>query len=224
MAQSVPPANTDLAAIAMQIQDRVSLLASEVGIRDRAELERDEAQCVLDQTVQENSIVRRNLLRVLRSRHGFELELGRIQETKQNEVKENEALYEEASRWKEQADEMEATWKHAVYELYAAHAAKRKLYQQFLERRIRHRQRETKRNHDRLDFLERRAQEMLADEKDLHTQSKLLEEQTKLADSREEDEDKIVASLAMQIKTTLTKVSWVSLRPLRNINRRNDTH
>jgi hypothetical protein len=220
MAHSVPPANTDLAAIAMQIQDRVSLLASEVGIRDRAELERDEAQCVLDQTVQENSIVRRNLLRVLRSRHGFELELGRIQETKQNEVKENEALIEEASRWKEQADEMEATWKHAVYELYAAHAAKRKLYQQFLERRIQHRQRETKRNQDRLDFLERRAQEMLADEKELHTQSKLLEEQTKLADSREEDEDKIVASLAMQIKTTLTKVS---LRPLRNINTSNDT-
>lgn len=208
MSQSAPPPNTDLAAIAMQIQDRVSLLTSECGIRDKAELERDEAQCVLDQNVLQNSIVRRNLLRVLRSRHGFELELGRIQEAKQNEVKQNEVLLDEATLWKEQADEMEATWKHTVYELYAAHTTKRKLYQQFLERRIQHRQRQTKRNQDRLDFLERRAQEMLADEKELHIQTKILEEQTKLADSREEDEDEIVASLAMQIKATLTKVSY----------------
>ena len=205
MTQTVPP-TTDWASIAIQIQDRVSLLTSERGIRDRAALERDDAQCVLDKEAQHNSILRRNLLRALRSRYGFELELGRIQEAKQNELKQNEALLEEATRWKEQADEMEATWKHTVYELYAAHTAKRKLYQQFLERRIQRRQLQKQRNQDRFDFLERRAQEMLADEKDLHMQIKLLEEQTKLADSREEDEDQMVTSLAMQIKATLTKV------------------
>lgn len=200
---------TDLASIAVQIQDRALLLASERGLVDLATLERDQAQTALRHEIKQNSLVRKSLLQIVRSRHGFELELTRMREQLEEVHERNETLQRQEARWKEQADEMEAAWKLSVHELYAQHEAKRRLYQQFLERRIESRLRQTKLKQDRLEFLERRASEMQADEKQLLEQTRLVEAETKLTDSQEEPEDEEVSSLAMQIKATLSKVGYV---------------
>lgn len=200
---------TDLASIAVQIQDRALLLASERGLRDFAELEHNQARSVLHHETQRNSIVRKSMLQILRARHGFELELTRVREQQEEEHETNRTLQRQAARWKEQADGIEAAWKRSVQELYAKHQAKRQLYQQFLERRIESRRRKTKLEHDRLEFLERRAREMQADENELTQQKDLVETEARLADSLEEPEDEEVSSLAMQIKETLSKVRCV---------------
>lgn len=200
---------SDLASIAVQIQDRALLLASERGLRVLAELECRSAEAALRHETKQNSMVRKSLLQILRSRHGFELELTKMREQLDEEDVRNESLQLEAARLKEQADEMEATWKHSVRELYAQHQTKRRLYQQLLERRIESRQRQTKLAQDRLEFLERRAREMQEEEKELMDQTRLVEAETRLTDSQEEPEDEEVSSLAMQIKATLSKVGYV---------------
>jgi hypothetical protein len=200
---------TDLASIAVQIQDRALLLASERGLRDLSELECNQARTVLKHETKENSSVRKSLLQILRARHGCELELTRIREQQREEHETNRTLQQQAAQWKEQADGMEAAWKHSVQELYAKHKSKRQLYQQFLERRIESRRRQTKLEQDRWEFLERRAREMQVDEKALTERKDLVEAEAKLTNSLEEPEDEEVSSLAVQIKATLSKVRCV---------------
>jgi hypothetical protein len=202
---------TDLASIAVQIQDRALILVCERGLRDVAEVERDQAQYIFEKESKQNSMARRTLLKVLRSRHGFELELFRIKEQQEEQLVANKKLLKEADRLNEQAEEMEGSWKRSVDELYAEHKAKRQLYQQFLESRIHQRQRQTKLEDDRVGFLERRAREMQADEKELAVQMERVEEETKVTDSREEEEDEEVSSLALQIKATLSKVRCICI-------------
>ena len=93
-----------------------------------------------------------------------------------------------------------------VEEIFAPHEAKRRHYQDCLERRIRKRQRHSQLQQQRLDFLQQRAREMSQDEQDMVTQRAETIARTNATDAREEEEDEQVSSLALQIKATLSKV------------------
>jgi chromosome segregation ATPase len=199
------------ASIAAQIEDRALLLASERGLRDVAEAERDQLQAVLDKESKTNAIIRRTLLQEVRSRHGVELELFRIQQQEEERERSIEKLEQETEDLRVEAEELEESWKQQVKEIYAPHQAKRSLYQKILESRIYKRQRKIKLRQDKIDFLERRAREMQADEQEMLSQMERIEQETNDANSREQEEDEAVSSLAMQIKATLAKVCIVCL-------------
>lgn len=209
----------DFAAIASQIKDRAETLAREREICELSKVAKGKAQAEFDQVSKRNIGFRRKLLKSLRSRHGIELELFRVNEQQDKQREKVTALKEEAKVLESQAKNMEMNWKRTVDELYASHQAKRELYQHCLERRIFQRQQHTQMLKNKTNFWERRASEMKADEKDLISQKENFLVQAKEADNREIEEDEAVSSLALQIKATLTKVRYTfGCRQLINTN------
>jgi hypothetical protein len=198
--------------IALQIQDRALLLASERGLRDAASVVRNQVKIQLDQQTKQHAALRHKLLSKLRTRHGYELELHRMKEQQedhetsiQNEVKEAQVLNDKATS-------MEEAWKDSVQELLAPHQAKRRQYQDYLEQRIRKRQRCSKLQQQKLEFWQNRTRGMRRDQEEMLLERVEVVARTEQADAQEEEQDEQVSSLALQIKATLSKVCVVVYR------------
>jgi len=196
-----------LVSIAAQIQDRALLLASERGLQDVAEMERDQCQAMLERETKQNTILRISLLKELRSRHGYELEYLRIQGQQEEAIKMRAAMAQETEALEHQANDWNESWKQSVHDLYAPHKIKLETYAKSLEHRIRQRKRKIKVDLARMDFYDRRTREMLEEETELVQKMELSKQEIRQMDGLEEEEDEQVSSLAMQIKATLTKVS-----------------
>jgi hypothetical protein len=201
--------STMASTIALQIQDRALLLASERGLRDAATVVRNQVKIQLDQQMKEHAVLRNKLLSKLRTRHGYELELHRIKAQQeehetliQNEEKEAQVLNEKATS-------MEEVWKESVQELLAPHQAKRRQYQGYLEQRIRKRQRRSTLQQQKLEFWQNRTQGMRRDQEEMLLERVEVTARTEQTDAQEEEQDEQVSSLALQIKATLTKVRHI---------------
>mmetsp|Transcript_32011 Transcript_32011/g.52889 ORF Transcript_32011/g.52889 Transcript_32011/m.52889 type:complete len:255 (+) Transcript_32011:57-821(+) len=194
-------------SIALQIQDRALLLASERGLRDAAAVVRDQVLVQHKDQSKTHQVLRHKLLSELRTRHGFELELYCMKEQHAEHELSVQKRQQEAQVLNEQAIEMQDSWKRSVDQIFAPHQAKRRRYQDCLEQCIRKRQRHSQRQQQKLDFLQKRAREMSRDQEDMLSQRVDTLARTEATDAREEEEDEQVSSLALQIKATLSKRS-----------------
>jgi chromosome segregation ATPase len=198
-----------IAAVATRIQERALELVSERAAVELAKAEMEEIQQALDEETKKNGAVRRTMLSIVRSRHGLELELWKVKDQQEERLTKIFEYECETEKLNDGASELEEVWEETVRDLYVDHDMQRELFSRSVQGRIRRRENHIKDRERRLRQLQQESKQFEQEEKRMVHQTNQLKSKIAETNERKETEDEEVAALAMQIRSTVAKVSRV---------------
>mmetsp|Transcript_1523 Transcript_1523/g.2044 ORF Transcript_1523/g.2044 Transcript_1523/m.2044 type:complete len:271 (+) Transcript_1523:109-921(+) len=201
----LPPSN-GLAAVAARIQERANALASERAELELLQAELEEANSTLESETITNSIVRKSYLTAVRTRHGLELDVLRLQDECNELTQSTNIAREQVDEISNTTEEIKERWNKAITNSYAPHGIRKELYKRRIEGRVRRRQEKRRKRERKLDNLALKAHSYAEEAESMHREREKLREEIREMDEREEREDEEIAALDMQIKSTLAKV------------------
>ena len=211
-------ASEGIHAVAARIQDRASQLMSERRVLDLVKAEQDQQQAALDEEMESCGMVRREYLSAVRSRHGLELELWKIEEQKKECMASIKKLQDETESFQAKKQEIQSSWEDLVSNVLADHYLNREIYRHSMQSQIQGRD----------ELISHRNQQLIALTQDVayfrnanhearHQQTRLQEEIEDLKDA-EEEEDKELSHIAAQVHEMIAKVCLLILKSFGRTN------
>mmetsp|Transcript_53317 Transcript_53317/g.79228 ORF Transcript_53317/g.79228 Transcript_53317/m.79228 type:complete len:232 (-) Transcript_53317:271-966(-) len=195
----------NIAAVAARIQERASQLTSERATLTTTLTELASEKATLEVAQNENNAIRRELLAIIRSRHGVELELLRLRHDKNVNSKKTGDVKIEVKETNRKTFDLRKEWEKVSMDLYAKHEVEVELSQRRAEGAKRRRENKRRERQVKLHSLYAKAERAAMEAKTMHMKREKVREEIRRMDGQEEQEDEEIASLALQIKATLAK-------------------
>jgi len=202
------PDNNSIAVVAARIQERAFQLSSEQAKLKEVKSELEEVKEVYSNALEENFSMRREMLEILNTRN--EMELNNVMKLK-DEIILYETKVEEIARKcdedKQRLEYIQNKLEDSEKTVYAKHEADQELFKRNVEGRLDRRQKRKKKRQDYLNFLAKTSLEADESAATLHNKIQKTRKKISSIDFYEDREDEEIASIAMNIRATLSKVS-----------------
>lgn len=196
-----------IATVAARIRDRaLQLEATRTELR-QAQTDLDQAKTALSSHRQINSSVRADMLEAVRSRHGVELELLKVEQQTGGMEDEIAAINEEAEQTRQATAQLRGKYARIETDIYARHEVEVGTYRLAAEDVVKRQERKRRKRERRLDDLALKADQCREEASAMERECTRLRDVVADMDGQEEREDEEVAALAMQIRATLKKKS-----------------
>mmetsp|Transcript_9198 Transcript_9198/g.13420 ORF Transcript_9198/g.13420 Transcript_9198/m.13420 type:complete len:241 (-) Transcript_9198:187-909(-) len=193
-----------MSGMAAHLQQQAMQIAQESNLVDSKKAEVAELQRQLQEATQQNNELRRHLLTALRSRHGVELELMKVQDRQKERKQRTEICVQETREFEEKTTRAEEEFEEAVNNTYAPQKAMQEIYAHAMKMKLRNQREAKKRRDQQLSVFRRKTDEMNHGEETMNTKMGKFKREIEQFNMREEPDDEVVSGLAMQIKATLT--------------------
>lgn len=212
--------NADLMLFAKSMEARVQTLQVEVDQLQQAETIYAQQEARLQAASAQNASIRSEYLQAIRNRHGVELELSKVQE-QQRQCQESIAkLLQETRVIQQETDDVQAEHGPAavLQSLFAEHYCHQELYTKLVQGQIGAHEQHTARRARQLERLTGMQQDMEREQDWYSQQETQLTQDMERSLANETDENQVVQDLAVQVRSSLTKVCtfcvcvWVVLQ------------
>ena len=202
---SLPPAE-GIAAVAARIQDRASQLMSERRVLDLVKAEEEEQQAILDEELEMCGAVRREYLSAIRSRHGIELELWKIEEQKKECVESMETLQDETLDLRAYKEELQGDWEDLAGNVLAGHHLKREIYRCSIQAHIGKREQQMLKRKRQLMAVTQKVDVFREDTQSAEEEKERIRKDLENLKNTELEEDEDLSNLALRVREMVAKV------------------
>ena len=198
--------NNSLAAVASRIQERNNALCSELATLDLLQTQHSQAEQTLKADERASTVVRKELLSAVRSRHGLELECLQIKNDSQSIDETIAQLQSSTKDIRTKTKELERKFDQEHAPIYAKHDLSTKLYSMQSEATLVAAQRKKQRRETKLQSLKEQTERQNRECIEMRTECERIRDECMELDRREEEDDEETVALSMQIKSVLAKV------------------
>lgn len=200
------PISESIQAVGQKILEKANCLKSERNTLEQLTLlESSLYESHQDEQNQYNRI-RMDLLKVLRMRHGLELELMQMTREEQDVLYRVETYKEELSIQERELKQ----WKNSIEDeikMIGPHLCKIRLYQMEIEGTLEQKQRMKRKRQEQLDELRFKHERNSSDVIEYTKECNQIEEEIEIMKDEEKREDEEIAALGLQIRAMLEKKS-----------------
>lgn len=193
-------------AVAQKILEKANTLQSERNTLEQLTLLESSLEKSHQDEEEHYNNIRMDLLKVLRIRHGLELELIQTTHEEQDILDRMEMYKEEMSSQEKEINEI----KDAMEEerkIMAPHLCKIRLYQMHVEGDLEQKQTMKRKRQEQLDELDFQHERNLMDEAEFIKEYNEIESEVEILKEEERKEDEEIAALGLQIRAMLEKKS-----------------
>lgn len=200
------PISESIQAVAQKILEKANTLQSERKTLEQLTLLESSLYESNQDEEDQYDLIRMNLLKVLRVRHGLELELIQITREEQDVLDRIEKYKEQISIQEKELNE----WKEAVEDemkMMAPHLCKIRLYQMDIEGNLEQKQEMKRKRKEQLDDLQFKHERNVMDVTEYVKELSHIEDEIEIMKDEEKQEDEEIAALGLQIRAMLEKKS-----------------
>ena len=201
-----------IAAVAERIRDRANQLQSERAVLELVKAEQDQQQAILDEEGEVCGQVRRKYLTALRSRHGVELELWKMEEQKRECIEATEQLEQESKDILAYKEEIQENWERLVRDVIAPHTLHQEIYRHSFQASMDHVEKMDVKRNQQLSFLAMQIDAFRKERKRMESEKTHLQEEATQMEESKQKEDEEMAELATKSSEAAAEVS--NLAPL----------
>jgi chromosome segregation ATPase len=197
---------TGIAAVAARIHERAVVLANEQAALQEAENELAELGENLAEEEKRSQQVRIKYLKSMVQLHSVELEYRKMQDQISERESKTKKLRQEENEIVEQIAKEKVEWDSMVQNTLVKHKVCQELYQKHLQGAIHARNDAMARRQDKLRTAARLCQKLKHDRDSILQQEEQVQDEMKRMTETEEEANKQVEALALQVRSALGKV------------------
>ena len=202
----LPPAAEGMAAVVARIQDRAAQLVSERRMLTLVEAEEEEQQTILNDEQEAWGTVRLEYLSAMRSRHGVEEELWKMEEHKKDCLESMEVLQNETQELCVHKETIQADWEELAGNVLVGHDLKREIYRSSIQAHMETREQQLMKRKRQLMAIHQKVDSYRKDTQSAEKETSKLERAVKRLKSTELEEDEDLSNLALRVRETVAKV------------------